>query len=84
MRKVVLLAAVGIALAVALALNGTSVLSRLSSEDHSAAPTVAATPTPTPAPTEVPSATSTGGPLPGTVLTARPAPRRCPSPPCVP
>lgn len=88
-----MLAGVAVALVVALALNGTSVLPRLSTKTDVATPSVRQTPrgTHTASPPATPSGTPTadvtadpGRPVPGTVITARPAPRRCPSPPCLP
>jgi hypothetical protein len=84
--RIFVLAGVAVALVVTLAISGTSVLPKLA-DDRDAGP---GTTRPTPAHT--PTATTSGSPtvndpeapLPGTVLTARPAPRRCPSPPCVP
>lgn len=77
MRRIVVLAVVALALVGALALNGSDVLDRLG-DDQAAAPSEQVTPTPSP------TVADPSVPVPGTVLTARPQPRRCPSPPCVP
>ena len=77
-----MLAGVALALVAALAVNGTSVLPELA--DDTGTPARKVTPTPTPDSPGAPLAVEPGAPEPGAVLTARPQPRRCPAPPCVP
>lgn len=72
-----MLTAVALALVATLAWNGTSVLPQLAEKKG-------ATPAPAPTPTPAPTVLDPDAPVPGSVLTARPQPRRCPSPPCLP
>jgi len=92
-RRIAVLVVVAAGLLVTLAVSGTEVLPALSTDNDRPTKTVrTSTPTPTPqpsstpttAPDPIPTAAVTDAVQPGTVLTARPQPRRCPNPPCIP